>query len=86
MLFVDGLSRVKVSHIGRGNGTPLRRLVQAESSGDLWLYTFQQDERACRLNERHGFKTAARGFDPSRQLKDVRYVWERGPSGGQPVA
>jgi ribosomal protein S18 acetylase RimI-like enzyme len=71
------LLHVKVSHIGRGIGTQLLRLAQAESSGRLWLYTFKRNERACRFYERHGFTAAARGFEPIWQLEDVKYVWAR---------
>ncbi|MBK6787732.1 MAG: GNAT family N-acetyltransferase [Betaproteobacteria bacterium] len=69
------LLHVKVSHIGRGIGTRLLRLAQEESSGSLWLFTFARNERACRFYERHGFKVAARGFEPFWQLEDVKYVW-----------
>jgi ribosomal protein S18 acetylase RimI-like enzyme len=68
---------VKVSHIGRGIGTQLLSLAQAESSGSLWLFTFARNGRACRFYERHGFAVAARGFEPFWQLDDVKYVWVR---------
>ncbi len=71
------LLHVKVSHVGQGIGTRLLRLAQAESSGSLWLFTFARNERACRFYERHGFKVAARGFEPFWQLEDVKYVWVR---------
>jgi ribosomal protein S18 acetylase RimI-like enzyme len=75
------LLHVKVSHIGRGIGTQLLRLAQAESSGSLWLYTFKRNEHACRFYEHHGFKVASRGFEPTWQLEDVKYIWAR-PQGG----
>jgi ribosomal protein S18 acetylase RimI-like enzyme len=71
------LLHVKVSHIGRGIGKQLLRLAQAESSGSLWLFTFRQNERACRFYEHHGFTVAARGFEPNWKLEDVKYVWAR---------
>jgi ribosomal protein S18 acetylase RimI-like enzyme len=71
------LLHAKVSHIGRGIGTQLLRTAQAESSGSLWLFTFQRNVRACRFYERHGFEVAARGFEPTWQLEDVKYVWTR---------
>jgi ribosomal protein S18 acetylase RimI-like enzyme len=71
------LLHVKVSHIGKGIGTRLLRLAQDESAGSLWLYTFQQNERACRFYESRGFEVAARGFEPSWRLPDVKYVWSR---------
>jgi ribosomal protein S18 acetylase RimI-like enzyme len=71
------LLHVKVSHIGRGIGTQLLRLAQDESSGSLWLFTFRQNERACRFYEGHGFKVVARGFEPTWQLEDVKYAWSR---------
>jgi ribosomal protein S18 acetylase RimI-like enzyme len=71
------LLHIKVSHIGRGIGTQLLRLAQAESTGSLWLFTFRQNERACRFYEHHGFKVAARGFEPFWQFEDVKYVWAR---------
>lgn len=77
------LLHVKVSHIGRGIGTQLLRLAQAESSGSLWLFTFQQNERACRFYEHHGFRAVARGFEPTWQLEDVKYVWARQDAAGR---
>jgi ribosomal protein S18 acetylase RimI-like enzyme len=71
------LLHVAVAHIGRGIGTQLLRMAQAESSDGLWLYTFSRNDRACRFYERHGFQVAARGFEPTWQLEDVKYVWVR---------
>ena len=73
------LLHVKVSHIGHGIGTQLLRLAQAESSGSLWLFTFQRNERACRFYEHHGFDVVARGFEPTWKLDDVKYLWVRRP-------
>jgi ribosomal protein S18 acetylase RimI-like enzyme len=70
---------VHVEHLRQGIGSHLVRLAQAESSGSLWLFTFAKNKRACQFYERHGFAVAARGFEPSWQLEDVKYVW-RTPS------
>jgi ribosomal protein S18 acetylase RimI-like enzyme len=68
---------VRVQDIGRGIGTLLLRLAQAESSGGLWLFTFARNVRACRFYEHHGFVAVARGFEPMWKLDDVKYQWIR---------
>ena len=66
---------VRVDHLGQGIGSQLVRLAQAESSGNLWLFTFARNKRACSFYESRDFKVTARGFEPNWQLEDVKYVW-----------
>lgn len=71
---------VRVENIGQGIGTRLLNLAKAESSGSLWLFTFQRNARACRFYEHNGFTAIARGFEPMWQLADVKYQWVRADS------
>jgi ribosomal protein S18 acetylase RimI-like enzyme len=68
---------VRVEDIGRGIGTQLLRLAQAESSGSLWLFTFARNARARRFYEHRGFVAVAHGFEPMWKLDDVKYQWVR---------
>jgi GNAT superfamily N-acetyltransferase len=68
---------VRVESIGQGIGTLLLNIAKSESSGSLWLFTFQQNTRACRFYEHNGFVAVARGFEPMWQLPDVKYHWAR---------
>jgi ribosomal protein S18 acetylase RimI-like enzyme len=81
---------VRVENIGQGMGTQLLNLAESESSGSLWLYTFQRNTRGCRFYERNGFTVAGRSFEPMWQLADVKYEWvktdhDRPGSSGPPV-
>ena len=62
----------------RGIGTRMLRWAMDQSAGSLWLYTFARNAVACAFYERHGFRVAARGYEPSWKLDDVRYEWLRG--------
>ena len=68
---------VRVENIGQGIGTQLLALAKSAASGSLWLFTFQQNTRACRFYEHNGFVAIARGFEPMWQLADVKYRWAR---------
>jgi GNAT superfamily N-acetyltransferase len=77
---------VRVDRFGQGIGTQLLNLAKSESSGSLWLFTYQRNTRACRFYEHQGFVAIARGFEPFWQLADVKYRWVRADSeaGGRP--
>jgi len=68
---------VRVGCHGRGIGRELLRRAMAASAGSLWLHTFTRNERARRFYERNGFVAVAFGFEPTWQLDDVRYEWQR---------
>ena len=70
---------VRIGHLGQGIGTALLGVAKQQSSGSLWLYAFQRNLGACRFYERYGFVAVERGFEPSWQLADVKYVWHRAP-------
>ena len=62
-----------------GLGTRLLDWAKAQSRGQLWLYTFARNERACAFDEHRGFTAVERGFEASWQLADVRYEWTAPP-------
>ena len=66
---------VRVGCQRQGIGTRMLDWAKCRSTGSLWLYTFAQNRVACAFYERHGFAVAARGFEPTWRLDDVRYVW-----------
>jgi ribosomal protein S18 acetylase RimI-like enzyme len=66
---------VQVGLHRRGIGSMLLDLAKARSGGSLWLFAFARNVRACRFYEKHGFVVAARGFEPTWQLEDVKYRW-----------
>jgi ribosomal protein S18 acetylase RimI-like enzyme len=68
---------VRVAHIRQGIGRLLLDLAKAESTGSLWLFTFQRNRRACAFYESQGFEVVQRGFEPTWQLDDVKYLWTR---------
>ena len=68
---------VRVGCLRQGIGSRLLELAKSRSSGSLWLYTFARNTVARRFYERHGFVAVAHGFEPTWQLEDVRYRWER---------
>lgn len=72
---------VRVADIGQGIGRMLLDLAKDGSAGSLWLYTFARNARACAFYESQGFRVAQRGFEPSWQLDDVKYVWDRSMAG-----
>ena len=59
----------------RGIGSRLLDWAKEQSGGSLWLYTFERNAGARAFYERHGFRIAARGFEPSWRLEDLRYEW-----------
>jgi putative acetyltransferase len=72
----------------QGAGLGLRLLDKArESAAELSLWTFQQNQRARRFYERHGFVVVLEtdGADNEEKLPDVLYRWRRehARSGGQ---
>lgn len=68
---------VKVSHHGRGIGSMLVRLAQAESCGSLWLYTFERNHVARRFYQRHGFSEVERESQNMFRLEAIKYLWQR---------
>jgi GNAT superfamily N-acetyltransferase len=59
----------------QGIGSRLLDWAKAQSSGALWLFTFERNAGARAFYERNGFRAVARGFEPNWQLEDVRYEW-----------
>lgn len=68
---------VRVGCQREGIGTALLEWAKAQSGGRLRLYTFARNRGACGFYERNGFVVAARGFEPTWQLEDIRYEWCR---------
>jgi ribosomal protein S18 acetylase RimI-like enzyme len=66
---------VRVTEQRRGIGAKLLAWAKAQSSGRLWLFTFARNSGARAFYEKHGFRIAARGFEPTWQLADIRYEW-----------
>jgi GNAT superfamily N-acetyltransferase len=64
----------------QAGGLGVRLLAKAQETNDeLSLWTFQQNDRARRFYERHGFVAAALtdGDDNEEKLPDVLYRWTR---------
>lgn len=68
---------VRVGCQRQGIGRALLEWAKDRSSGYLWLYTFARNRGAQAFYERNGFVVAARGFEPTWQLEDIRYEWSR---------
>jgi ribosomal protein S18 acetylase RimI-like enzyme len=66
---------VRVGFHRRGIGSRLLDWAKAQSSGELWLYTFARNKRACAFYEKNGFRAVAKGFEPNWKLEDVKYAW-----------
>jgi GNAT superfamily N-acetyltransferase len=66
---------VRVGYWRRGIGTRLLAWAKTQSSGRLWLYTFERNHAARAFYERHGFVAVAHGFEPDWQLDNIRYEW-----------
>ena len=63
----------------RGIGSRLLEWSKHQSSGSLWLFTFERNAGARAFYERHGFKIVARGFEPMWKLNDLKYEWTEPP-------
>ena len=63
----------------RGIGSRLVEWSKQQSSGSLWLFTFERNAGARAFYERHGFKIVARGFEPMWKLNDLKYEWRLKP-------
>ena len=66
----------------QNGGLGVRLLEKArEASAELSLWTFQQNLRARRFYERHGFTvvTETDGADNEEKMPDVLYRWRRNP-------
>ena len=68
---------VRVGFHRQGIGSLLLGWAKSQSVGSLWLYTFARNTVAQAFYEHHGFRIAARGFEPTLQLEDIRYEWSR---------
>lgn len=66
---------VHVNHHRRGIGSRMLNWAKSQSSGKLWLYTFQRNTTAQRFYESHGFNIIERGFETTWQLEDLKYEW-----------
>lgn len=62
----------------RGIGSRLLEWAKGQSSGSLWLHTFERNAIARAFYERNGFRITVRGFEPRWQLEDLRYEWTAG--------
>jgi GNAT superfamily N-acetyltransferase len=69
---------VHPSHQGAGLGLMFLERAK-EGAAELTLWTFQQNLRARRFYERHGFSTILEtdGADNEEKLPDVLYRWRR---------
>jgi hypothetical protein len=66
---------VRVDRLGEGIGLALLHLAKRGSSGRLRPYTFARNHQTMVFYERHGFVRVGGGFEPERQLEDVRIEW-----------
>ncbi len=68
---------VRPDRQGEGIGSALVDLAKARRPAGLDLYTFQVNDRARRLYERHGFEVVALGDGSGNDERqpDVRYRW-----------
>jgi GNAT superfamily N-acetyltransferase len=71
---------VHLDYQGIGIGTRLIQWAKENSLGHLSVFTFERNLRAQRFYESRGFKVAARGFEESWQLPDIRYEWHKNAS------
>jgi GNAT superfamily N-acetyltransferase len=79
----DFIEHLFVRPESQGAGLGLTLLEKARADADeLSLWTFQQNLRARRFYERHGFLivTETDGRDNEEKLPDVLYRWRRYPS------
>ncbi|MGH6956086.1 MAG: GNAT family N-acetyltransferase [Caulobacteraceae bacterium] len=63
----------------RGVGVALLEKAKASAAAELSLWTFQQNLKARRFYERHGFAATLEtdGADNEEKLPDVLYRWRR---------
>ncbi len=63
--------------VGQGIGTKLIERAKAELGSPIWLYTFQENLRAIRFYERHGFKAIqySDGSENEENCPDILYEW-----------
>jgi len=73
---------VRVDLHRRGIGSRMLAWAKAQSGGSLSLYTFARNTVARAFYEHHGFVAVAHGFEPTWQLDDVKYCWQRPRSPG----
>jgi ribosomal protein S18 acetylase RimI-like enzyme len=75
---------VHPDHQSRGIGSQLLEKVKALRPEGFTLWTFPNNERACRFYERHGMHVSARGDGSGNEegLPDVQYEWL--PEGATP--
>jgi ribosomal protein S18 acetylase RimI-like enzyme len=66
---------VRVGFHRLGIGSQLLNWAKDQSGGSLWLYTFARNTVAQAFYEHHGFRIVTRGFEPTWQLKDIKYRW-----------
>ncbi len=79
----DFIEHLFVRPESQGVGLGVTLLEKAKSDAtELSLWTFQQNLRARRFYERHGFVVAAEtdGEDNEEKLPDVLYRWRRAPA------
>jgi ribosomal protein S18 acetylase RimI-like enzyme len=70
---------VRVGFHRLGIGSQLINWAKNQSIGSLWLYTFARNTVAQAFYEHHGFRIVARGFEPTWQLEDIKYLWSASP-------
>ncbi len=76
----DSISQLYVAtqHFRQGVGSLMLARTKKNSSGSLWLHTFERNMVARAFFERHGFQIVERGFEKTWQLADLKYVWNNG--------
>jgi GNAT superfamily N-acetyltransferase len=82
----DFIEHLFIHPEGQGLGLGVRLLEKArEGAAELSLWTFQQNLRARRFYERHGFVvvTETDGADNEEKLPDVLYRWRRSDPTGE---
>lgn len=70
---------VDPEHLGEGAGSALVQAAQREMDA-IRLWCFQQNNKACRFYEAHGFEIEAKTDGSGNEAKcpDIRYLWQRG--------
>ncbi|HEY1749797.1 MAG TPA: GNAT family N-acetyltransferase [Caulobacteraceae bacterium] len=81
----DFIEHLFIDPQAQNRGLGVRLLEKArEGAAELSLWTFQQNLRARRFYERHGFVVVIEtdGADNEEKLPDVLYRWRRGGPAG----